>query len=83
MDQDRSLEAILKDLRRKERFNQHRRQFLDGLRGAGWVASAKLPDTPKTVIALLRNGWIERRDTGTGTEYRITPTGLAELCMPR
>ena len=88
----RSLESILQDLRRdaladetfpKMNFNQHRRQFLDRLRDTGWVASSKLPDTPQTVIALLRLEWIERRDNGSGTEYRITHTGLAELCMPR
>lgn len=92
MDTERSLETILQELRAKARvrealpktkFNQYHRQFLDQLRHGDWVASAKLPDTPKAKLTLLRNGWIETRGTTSVAEYRITPSGLAEVCRPR
>lgn len=84
MSDERSLEAILRDLRRKHGaaeaspapFNQQHRYFLDCLRNWRWVHSSKLPDQPQTKIILLRNEWIERRDTATGAEYRITDAGM-------
>lgn len=88
----RTLETVLQEPRGearvqeelpKIRFNQHHRQFLNHLRGAGWVPSAKLPATPMARLTLLRNGWIETRNTATGPEYRITQTGLDEVCRPR
>jgi hypothetical protein len=87
MEKERSLEAILQDLRRQEKhgvvFNQYHRQFLNLLRDAGWTASTKLPNTPKATLTLLRNGWIERRARKDGAEYRITEVGLTELIRPR
>ncbi len=84
------LETTLLELRSAEGtapprtiFNQYHRQFLDQLRHEAWVLASKLPDTPRTKMALLRNGWIERRDTSAGSEYRITQVGLTEVCMPR
>jgi hypothetical protein len=81
------LETILQDRRRQERhsvvLNQYHRQFLNILRDADWIACLKLPDTPRTILTLLRNGWIERRATKDGVEYRITEVGLTELSRPR
>jgi hypothetical protein len=42
-----------------------------------------VPDTPTTILTLLRNGWIERRATKDGVEYRITEVCLTELSRPR
>jgi hypothetical protein len=65
-------------------FTYHHRNFLNQLRHGGWTSVAKLPDAPKIRVTLLQNGWIERRDTATGTqEYRITQTGLAAVSLPR
>jgi hypothetical protein len=92
MERHRSLETTLEDIRRKHRaaaamhmptFNQHHRQFLDRLRSTDWVRSSGLPEAPKTKLALLKNGWMERRDTLAGAEYRITKAGLAEVSLPR
>jgi hypothetical protein len=64
-------------------FNQFHRQFLDPLRRGEWVHTSQVPDTPKAKNTLLRRGWIERRDTPAGIEYRATSLGLEELCLPR
>lgn len=84
MENERSLEeAILGELRHKHAegmsspaFNQHHREFLDHLRNSSWVSLSKLPHKPRTEIVLLRNDWIERRETVVGVEYRITSIGL-------
>ena len=87
METERPPETILQDIRRQEKrrslFNQYHRQFLDRLRDRDWVSSSKLPDSPGTALALLRNGWMERRSTGKGVEYRMTEAGLLELSRPR
>ncbi|MEH2492951.1 hypothetical protein [Bradyrhizobium sp. AZCC 2230] len=88
METENSLETILQDdLGRQEKhsvaFNQYHRQFLNHLRDADWIACMKLPDTPRTTLTLLRNGWIEQRATKDGIEYRITKAGLTELSRPR
>jgi hypothetical protein len=57
--------------------------MLDPLRDRDWVSSSKLTDHPGTKLALLRNGWMERRSTGKGVEYRLTGAGLAELSRAR
>jgi hypothetical protein len=87
MQTERSLEMIRQDLCRREcrspTFNQYHRQFLDRLRDLEWLPCSKLPDTPGTKLTVLRNGWIERRATSEGVEYRMTEAGLTELSRPR
>jgi hypothetical protein len=87
MEAEHPLEAIGQDIGQEERrrplFNQHHRQMLDPLRDRDWVSSSKLTDHPGTKLALLRNGWMERRSTGKGVEYRLTGAGLAELSRAR
>ena len=56
--------------------NHTERQFMQWLRGAGWVKSTALPDSPRTIVNLLRKGWIERAQTAAGTAYRLTAEGL-------
>lgn len=85
METERSLEPMTKHLAKLEKrgpiLNQHHRQFLDRLRDL--IPCAKLPDAPGTKLALLRNGWVERRSAGEYIEYRMTEAGLAELSRPR
>jgi hypothetical protein len=87
MDTEHSLETILQNIRRQENrkllFNQYHRQYLDRLRDREWVPYSELPDTPRTTLTLLRNGWMERRSSKDGVEYRITDAGLTELTRPR
>ena len=87
METERPLETTRQDIGRQEKrmplFNQYHRQMLDPLRDRDWVSSWKLPDPPGTTLALLRNGWMERRSTGEGVEYRMTEAGLTELSRPR
>src|SRR5262245_36858467 len=90
--EERSLEAILKELRRKAAgaetprkasFNSRHGQFIDRLRSGDWISVSKLPDNSSMRRTLVQNGWIERRTATTGVEYRITKSGLAELCLQR
>jgi hypothetical protein len=39
--------------------NHHERQFMQRLRGAGWVKASALPSSPGLVQKLLQKGWIE------------------------
>ena len=87
METERSLEAILQDVRRRAKhnsiFNQHHRKYLDLLRDRDWVPGSRLPEAPKVTAVLLRNIWLEQRSTEAGLEYRMTEAGLAELSRPR
>ena len=37
------------------------RQFMQRLRGAGWVKASALPSSPGLVQKLLQKGWIETK----------------------
>jgi hypothetical protein len=71
MEKERSLEAILQDLRRQEKhgvvFNQYHRQFLNLLRDAGWTASTKLPNTPKPPLLFCE------MDGSSGAQGKMVP----------
>ena len=58
------------------------RQFMQHLRGAGWVKVGAVPSSPKTVAGLLAKGWIELRGSGNEACYRITENGLAAKMTP-
>ena len=58
------------------------RQFMQYLRSGTWVRAIDLPDRPKVVAKLVRNGWIERDGDGRNTCYRITMSGLAAKTAP-
>jgi hypothetical protein len=58
------------------------RQFMQHLRGAGWVKAAALPNSPRTVQNLVKKGWIERRRDENGLCYRITDRGLTAKMAP-
>jgi hypothetical protein len=50
------------------------RQFMQHLRGAGWVKASSIPVPvgPAVIASLLKKGWIEQRGTGNEICYRIT-----------
>ena len=48
--------------------NHHERQFMQHLRGGGWVKAHSAPPAgPKLIDNLLIKGWVERR----GTENQV------------
>ena len=63
--------------------NHHERQFMQRLRGAGWVKANALPPSPRLVQSLLQKGWIETK-SGPKTEvlYRLTEEGLEAKKLP-
>ena len=63
--------------------NHHERQFMQRLRGAGWVKASVLPSSPGLVQKLLQKGWIETK-SGPKTEvlYRLTEVGLNAKKLP-
>ena len=61
--------------------NHHERQFMEYLRGVGWVNERMLPPT-KLVTALLNKGWIERRHQDNQAFLRMTEIDLAALKAP-
>ena len=56
------------------------RQFMEYLRGRGWVKGTTLPSS-RLLIRLLRKGWIEQQVQGPKNEifYRMTDVGLESL----
>ena len=62
--------------------NHKERQFMQHLRGAGWVKAISLPNSPKLVQNLVGKGWIECRQAENGISYRITEKGLKAKMAP-
>jgi hypothetical protein len=60
--------------------NHRERQFMQQLRGAGWVKATTLPETPRVVANLLARGWIETNENRSA--YRLTDKGLAAKTAP-
>ena len=60
--------------------NQRERQFMQELRGAGWVNATKLPEAPMVITILLKRGWIETNEDKSA--YRLTDKGLAAKMAP-
>ena len=54
------------------------RQFMQYLRGAGWIKGRTLPRSVRTVKSLLQKGWIEKQHQGPKNEvfFRLTEKGL-------
>jgi hypothetical protein len=63
--------------------NHRERQFMENLRGRGWVKGTALPPSRLTAI-LQRKGWIEQQVQGPKNEifYRMTDVGLKALRAP-
>ena len=62
--------------------NHRERQFMQHLRGSGWVKRSALPDSAGVVRNLLAKGWIEHRIDSDGLFYRMTESGLAAKMAP-
>lgn len=54
------------------------RQFMQYLRGAGWIEARALPPSARLVKKLLQKGWIEQQEQGPKNEvfFRLTERGL-------
>ena len=57
--------------------NHRERQFMQQLRGRGWVRAVELPDNRITLQHLLTKHWIESQGIGKEMAYRITADGMA------
>jgi len=62
--------------------NHRERQFMQYLRGAGWVGAIALPDTPTLIANLLGKGWIESNESEGAVSYRLTDQGLVAKTTP-
>jgi hypothetical protein len=60
------------------------RQFMQYLRGAGWIKARILPRSVRTVKSLLQKGWIEKQHQGPKNEvfFRLTERGLEAKKSP-
>jgi hypothetical protein len=64
--------------------NHHERQFMQYLRGAGWIKARTLPPSARLVESLLQKGWIEQQHQGSKNElfFRLTEKGLEAMKSP-
>ena len=62
--------------------NSRERQFMQHLRGAGWVKATGLPDSPRILANLIKKGWVECQQTEAGHAYRLTELGLQAKKAP-
>ena len=60
--------------------NHIQRQFLEFLRGRGWVKGSTLPET-SLIASLLEKGWLEQQLQPPKNDifYRMTDVGLTAL----
>lgn len=57
--------------------NHTERQFMQQLRGRGWVNAVELPESRGTLRRLLEKRWVESQGKGKDLAYRITEEGMA------
>jgi hypothetical protein len=64
--------------------NHRERQFMQHLRGVGWIMARTLPPNERTVESLLQKGWIEQQHQGPKNEVflRLTDKGLEAKKSP-
>jgi hypothetical protein len=62
--------------------NSRERQFMQHLRGAGWVKAFELPHGPRILANLIKKGWVECQQTESGQAYRLTELGLQAKKAP-
>ena len=64
--------------------NHYERQFMQYLRGAGWVKACTLPSRPRLLQILLQKGWIEEQAQDPKNEVflRLTEEGLKAKKLP-
>jgi hypothetical protein len=56
--------------------NYFERQFMQQLRGRGWVKAIELPPARATIQALLQKRWIESEGAATSLAFKLTEEGL-------
>jgi hypothetical protein len=61
--------------------NHPERQFMEYLRGKGWVKETALPSS-RLVVSLQKKGWIEQQRQNNEALYRMTDVGVAALKAP-
>jgi hypothetical protein len=57
--------------------NHREREFMQRLRGRGWVKASQIPDAAITLKRLIEKRWVERQGHGTDAFYKITEEGIA------
>jgi hypothetical protein len=57
--------------------NHREREFMQRLRGRGWVRASQIPDAAITLKHLIEKRWVERQGHGADASYRITDEGIA------
>jgi hypothetical protein len=57
--------------------NHREREFMQRLRGRGWVKASQIPDAAITLKHLLEKRWVERQGRGADASYRISDEGIA------
>ena len=62
--------------------NHNERQFMQQLRGRGWVKAIKLPFAPRIIARLLERRWIESEGAGKSLTFKLTEVGLAAKMTP-
>jgi hypothetical protein len=64
--------------------NHFERQFMQYLRGAGWIKACALPPSMRIVEILLQKGWIEQQHQGLKNDlfFRLTEKGLEAKKSP-
>ena len=60
--------------------NSRERQFMQHLRGAGWVKSMGF--SPRIIANLIGKGWVECQQTRSSRAYRLTEQGLEAMKTP-
>jgi hypothetical protein len=60
------------------------RQYMQYLRGAGWIKASTLPVSQRLVESLLHKGWIEQQKQGPKNDvfFRLTGKGLEAKMSP-
>jgi hypothetical protein len=62
--------------------NYYERQFMQQLRGRGWVNATGLPPGRSLIQSLLQKKWIESEGTGKSLAFKLTEEGLAAKKAP-
>jgi len=57
--------------------NHREREFMQRLRGWGWVKASQIPDAAITLKRLIEKRWVERQGYGRDASYKITEEGIA------
>jgi hypothetical protein len=62
--------------------NYFERQFMQLLRGRGWVKATELPSGRPLIQSLLQKNWIESEGTGKSVVFKLTEDGLTAKKAP-